>query len=105
MGGREFVQCGHFSDKGDEGVFQMRTSALFDAQNFGFFEIYGVSVRTREVESVRTFRGQRERGQFFTILCGRPLWTASKNLFEYKYEQTKAIVTKGLYAYSVSIVN
>jgi len=31
-----------------EGVFQMRTSALFGAKTFGFFEIYGVlSTRTR----------------------------------------------------------
>jgi len=41
-----FVQCGHFSDKGGGGL-QMRMSALFDAKNFGFFEIYGVSARTR----------------------------------------------------------
>jgi len=30
-----------------EGVLQMRMSALFGAKNFGFFEIYGVSARTR----------------------------------------------------------
>jgi len=46
------------------GVLQKRTSALL-AQNFGFFKIYGVSVRTRW-----------EGGQFFAILCGRLLWTA-----------------------------
>jgi len=40
----------------------MRTSALFGAKNFGFFEIY-VSARTRGVEPVRT----RGRGQFFAI--------------------------------------
>jgi len=28
----------------------MRTSAHFGAKNFGFFEIYGVSARTRWVE-------------------------------------------------------
>jgi len=27
----------------------MRTSALFGVKNFGFFEIYGVSARTRGV--------------------------------------------------------
>jgi len=32
------------------------------------------------VEPVRTFSGQ-EGGQFFAILCGRPLWTAPKVLF------------------------
>jgi len=64
-----------FSDKGG-GVLQIRTSALFDAKKFGFFEIYGESARTRRVEPLRTFGGQGERGQFFAILCGRPLWTA-----------------------------
>jgi len=43
----------------------MRTSALFDAKNIEFFEIYSVSARTRG------------NGQFFAILCrilyGRPL--------------------------------
>jgi len=40
-------------------VLQMRTSALFCAYNFGFFEIYDVSIRTRRegVESVRTKKG------------------------------------------------
>jgi len=59
------------------GVLQMRTSALFGAKNFEFFEIYGVSERTRgggRVERVWTFCGQG--GQFFAILCGRLLWTA-----------------------------
>jgi len=51
----------------------MRTFAFFRAKNFGFFEIYAVSVRTREVEPVT-----KGRGQFFAILCGRPLWTAPK---------------------------
>jgi len=39
---REVVQCGHFSDKGREGVLQMRTSALFDAKSFDFskFMVY-----------------------------------------------------------------
>jgi len=33
----------------------MRTSVLFGAKNFGFFEIYGVSAWSREVEQVWTF--------------------------------------------------
>jgi len=43
-------------------VLQMRTSALFDAKNFAFFETYGVSARTRGdgVEAARTFFGQGE---------------------------------------------
>jgi len=41
----------------------MRKSALFGAKNFGFFEIYGVSARTRRgVAPVQTFFGQRIRG-------------------------------------------
>jgi len=60
-----------------EGFIQMRTSALFGAKNIGFFEIYGVSARTRKegVEPVRTFFGKGEGGQFFAILCVRLLWT------------------------------
>jgi len=58
----------------------MRTSTLFGAKNIGFFEIYGVSARTRGgVEPVRTFC--RQRGSIFAILCGRLLWTASYYLF------------------------
>jgi len=34
-----------FADRG--GALQMRTSTLFDAKNFGFFEIFGVSAWTR----------------------------------------------------------
>jgi len=66
------------------GVLQMRTSALLDAKNFGFFEFYGVSVRTRGVEPVRTFFGQGGGGQFSMILCGRLLWTAPNNKFAVK---------------------
>jgi len=57
----------------------MRTFALFGVKNFGFFKVYGVSVRTRGVELERTFFEQGG-GQFFAILCGRPLWTARKKI-------------------------
>jgi len=56
----------------------MRTSELFAAQNYKFFEIYGVSAWTVEkgFERVRTFFGQGGKcGQFFADLCGRLLWT------------------------------
>jgi len=45
----------------------MRTLALFDEKNIGFFEIYGVCVRTDKVgvEPVRIFCGQRERAVDF----------------------------------------
>jgi len=60
----------------------MRTSA----KNIGFFEIYGVSARTRgeRVEPVRTVCGQGKRGQFFVVLCGRLLWTAPYDVFGLK---------------------
>jgi len=56
----------------------MRTSTLFSSCNYGVFEIYGVSARTREVKlGVRTFFGQGE-GVNFLLICadvfyGRPL--------------------------------
>jgi len=42
----------------------MRTSALFGAENLRFFEIYGVSARTRGVEPVRT---RRKEVKFFAV--------------------------------------
>jgi len=60
------------------GILQMRTSALFDAKHFGFFEIYGVSARTRgRVEPVRTFCGQGE-GVFLQMRTSA-LFNAKKN--------------------------
>jgi len=41
----------------------MRISAFFGVGKIGFFEIYGVSARTRRVESVWTFCGQGELSQ------------------------------------------
>jgi len=55
----------------------MRTSALFVTKNFEFFEIYGVSARQGGFEPVRTFFGKGGVGQYFAILCGRLIWTAS----------------------------
>jgi len=68
-------QSGGIIQYGQRGL-QMRTSKHFGAKNLGFFEIYGVSVLTGrgggEGELSQCVQG--ERGQFFTILCGRPLW-------------------------------
>jgi len=47
------------------GVLQMHTTALFGTKIFRFFEIYGVSTLTREVEPVRTFCGQAGMGVNF----------------------------------------
>jgi len=57
----------------------MRTSTLFKPKNFGFFENFGMSARTkgRGVEPVPTFFEQGV-GQFFAILCGCLLRTAPK---------------------------
>jgi len=78
-----FVQCGHFSDKG---ILQMRTSALFGAKYFGYFEIYGMSARTREneVEPVRIFCDQ-VKGVNLLRFCadafyGRPLKNINKKI-------------------------
>jgi len=54
----------------------MRTSALFGGKNFGIFEIYGMSARTRGLSQCGHFADKCEGDQFFAILCGRPLWTA-----------------------------
>jgi len=39
----------------DEGILQMGKSAFFGAINFGFFEIYGASARTRELSQCGHF--------------------------------------------------
>jgi len=43
----------------------MWTYKLFGAKIIGFFEIYGVSARTRGVDPVREFCGQRRRESIF----------------------------------------
>jgi len=53
----EGVQCIHFADKRKEGLFRCRPQ-FFAQKTSEFFEIYGVSTRTRGVEPVRTFFGQ-----------------------------------------------
>jgi len=61
----------------------MRTSTLFGAKNFGFFEIYGVSAWTRGegVKPVRTFTDKGGGGQFLVILGRCLLWTTLCYLF------------------------
>jgi len=50
------VQCGHFAEKEGYGSSDA-THALFDAKDFGYFEIYGVFAQTcgRGIEPVRIF--------------------------------------------------
>jgi len=50
----------------DKGVFHMWTSALFGAKNFGFFEIYGESARTRG-------EGVNFSGFYAVVFYGWPL--------------------------------
>jgi len=57
----------------------MRTTALFGAKYYGFFEIYGVSARTRGLSQCGHFR--TSRGKFSVILCRRLLWTAPNDNF------------------------
>jgi len=62
----------------------MRTSAIYSAKNFKFFEIYGVSARAREeeCEPVRTLCGQeRERSQFRTSFMNGPL----QDIFDFEF--------------------
>jgi len=75
----------------------MRTSALFDAKNFGIFETYSAP------------HGQEGRGQYFTILCRRSLWTVPLlNLYvEIKLFQKpkKQQLTKKLITVSASSIS
>jgi len=69
-----FVQC---RQRG-RGVLQMQTSALSGAKKLGFFEIYGVSARTRG-ELVRTYCRQGEGGGNFSQFCAGVFY--GRNLF------------------------
>jgi len=65
----------------EKGFLQLRVSALFGAKNFGLkLMVFSHGQRRRGVEPLRTFCGQG--GQFFTILCGRLLWTAPNVLYD-----------------------
>jgi len=46
----------------------MRTSALFGAKNSRFFEIYGVSARTRRSRASADILRTRERGNFCDLV-------------------------------------
>jgi len=62
---------------GQERFFRCGRLHFLVQKNFGFFEIYGVSTRTKRVEPVQNFVDKGGRGQLFAILCRRPLWPAS----------------------------
>jgi len=71
------VQCRHFADK-EEGVLQMRTSALFGAKNLDFskFLLCSHEQEGRGLSQCGYFADKEGGGQFFAILCGRLFWTA-----------------------------
>jgi len=83
----------------------MRTSALFVAKNLGFFEIFGVSARTRRVEPVRTFCGQGERGSIFRDFVRTTLWTVP-NCFSFVKNNRKfinfAVINQKLQKYELN---
>jgi len=62
-----------FGQKGEMRFFRCR-HWHFGAKNFGFFEIYGVSARTREKRDLSQYRHftDKEEGQFF-VFYERPL--------------------------------
>jgi len=49
-------------------LFRLRTYAIFGAKRLGFFEIYGVFTRTREVSLCGHFEDKEEMGNF-SRLC------------------------------------
>jgi len=62
----------------------MWTSALFDAKNIGFFEIYGLSARTRGLSQYGHFSDKWEGVSIFSRFCadvlyGRPLIRIFRN--------------------------
>jgi len=73
----------------------------FWCKNVGCFEIHGVSarIRGRGVEPLSTFFGQGGGGQFFKILCGRPLWTAPLLALS-GFIATKLLSFHALYGYA-----
>jgi len=74
-----------FFGQGGSSDVDVRT---FGAKNFRFFEIYGASAQTREVEPVRTFYGQEGGGNFSgfyaDLFYGRTLTNNAKILIVLK---------------------
>jgi len=76
-GGLSSGQCRHFEDKGI-GVSSDADVRTFWCKNFGSFEIYGVSARTRELSQCGHFSNKVGGGVNFSRFCadifyGRPL--------------------------------
>jgi len=75
-GGESLSSADIFRTRGER-VLQMRTSALFDAKNIKFFEIYGVPARTKE-EGVNFSRFCAD------VFYGRPLKHKLANLQKFQ---------------------
>jgi len=88
------VQCG----QGGRGFHQIRTSALFDAKNFRFFEFMVCPHRQgrKGVEPVRTFCEQGRRVNFSRfcadVLYGRSLFM---KLLACLHDQNKSVFLEG----------
>jgi len=72
-----FVQCGHFSDKGEGGSSDagLRTFWRKKIRNFRNLWCVRIDKWGKRLISSDILR-QGGGGQFFAILCGRFLWTA-----------------------------
>jgi len=81
-------------------VLQMQISALFGAEHFIFFKIYGVFARTRgRVELVRTFFGQ-SGSLFCNFVRMSFIWTTPFFGTEYRIKLFKHSATKFVKAYA-----
>jgi len=72
--GEALSKYGHFAYEEDSSDADVRIFGV--KKNFGFFEIYGVSARTKGESSNCGHFSDKGKGQFFVILCERLLWTA-----------------------------
>jgi len=71
--------------KGERGVLQMRTSALFGAKNIEFFEIYSVSARTRGEGGLSQCGHFADKREFHLFLC-RKFITNYKQIIYVKHQ-------------------
>jgi len=67
--GRGFVQCGHFSEKGGGGFCKCGRPQCLVQKNFGFFEFFGVSARTRVEGGWASADILRTKGVNFSRFC------------------------------------
>jgi len=98
QGGRGFVQCGHFADK-EEGGSSDVDVRTFWCKNLEFFEIYGVSARTRGCWASADILRTRGRGVNFSRFCADVFYRRPLSISKYEHinvnsESTKHFITK-----------